>query len=90
MTLVKARAHRAAYPVARQSIENEGEMRFSTVMAVLLFGAVLVFVMAVIRAVVVGRMEGMQAEAFRYRQKAVRAAWSGAAVLALAVVTGWL
>ena len=34
-------------------------MRFSTVMAVLLVGAVLVFVMAVFRAVVIGRMDGM-------------------------------
>lgn len=65
-------------------------MRFSTVMAVLLVGAVLVFVMAIIRAVVVGRMEGMEAEAFRYRQKAVRAAWCGAALAALMIVTGWL
>lgn len=64
-------------------------MRFSTVMAVLLVGAVLVLVMAVIRAVACARMDGMQAEAFRYRQKAVRAAWFGAAVLALMVLTGW-
>lgn len=49
-------------------------MRFSTVMAVLLVGAVLVFVMAVFRAVVIGRMDGMQAGACRYRQKAVRVA----------------
>ena len=35
-------------------------MRLSTVMAVLLIGALLYFVMAVIRAVVIGRMPGMQ------------------------------
>lgn len=65
-------------------------MRFSTVIAVLLVGAILVFVMAVIRAVVVGRMEGMEAEAFQYRQKAVRAAWCVAALVVLVLVSGWL
>ena len=77
--------------MAVDAFTNQDEdMRFSTVMAVLLVGAVLVFIMAVIRAVVVGRMEGMQAEAFRYRQKAVRAAWFGAAVLLVVVLTNWL
>lgn len=65
-------------------------MRFSTVIAVLLVAAVLVLVMAVIRAVVVGRMEGMQAEAFQYRQKAVRAAVCVAVLVGVVVVTGWL
>lgn len=65
-------------------------MRFSTVIAVLLVAAVLVLVMAVIRAVVVGRMEGMQAEAFQYRQKAVRAAVCVAALVVVVLVTGWL
>ena len=87
---VKASVPHAPYHRVTQTIESKGDMRFSTVMAVLLVGAVLVFVMAVIRAEVVGRMEGMQAGAFRYRQKAVRAAWLGAAVLALVVVSGWL
>lgn len=64
-------------------------MRFSTVMAVLLVGALLVLVMAVIRAMVVGRMEGMETEAFQYRQKAVRAAWCVAALLIVVLVTGW-
>lgn len=90
MIPVKADARLAAYAAARRSTPSEDDMRFSTVMAVLLAGAVLVFVMAVIRAVAVGRMEGMQAEAFKYRQKAVRAAWFGAAVLALVVLTDWL
>ena len=64
-------------------------MRLSTVMAVLLIGALLYFVMAVIRAVVIGRMPGMQDEALAYRRKAVRAAVFGVVVLAAAVVTRW-
>ena len=77
--------------MAVDTFTNQDEdMRFSTVMAVLLVGAVLVFIMAVIRAVVVGKMQGMQAEAFRYRQKAVRAAWFGAAVLLAVLLTNWL
>ena len=64
-------------------------MRLSTLMAVLLIGAVLYFIMAVIRAVAVGRMEGMQDEALAYRQKAVRAAIFGVAVLVGSLITGW-
>ncbi|MFT3779987.1 MAG: hypothetical protein QM772_17300 [Ottowia sp.] len=64
-------------------------MRLSTVMAVLLIGAVLYFVMAVIRAVAVGRMEGMQDEALAYRRKAVRAAVFGAVALAVMLLTDW-
>ena len=56
-------------------------MRLSTVMTVLLIGALLYFVMAVIRAVVIGRMPGMQDEALAYRRKARRAAVFGAVVL---------
>ena len=64
-------------------------MRLSTLMAVLLIGAVLYFIMAVIRAVAIGRMEGMQDEALAYRQKAVRAAIFGVAVLVGSLITGW-
>ena len=64
-------------------------MRLSTLMAVLLIGALLYFIMAVIRAVAVGRMEGMQDEALAYRQKAVRAAIFGVAVLVGSLITGW-
>ena len=53
-------------------------MRFSTVLAVLLIGALLYLVMALIRAVAIGRMEGMQDEALAYRRKAWRAAHSTA------------
>ena len=49
-------------------------MRLSNVLVVLLIGAVLYAVMAIIRAVVIGRMDGMQDEALAYRQKALRAA----------------
>ncbi len=64
-------------------------MRLSTLMAVLFIGALLYFIMAVIRAVAIGKMEGMQDEALAYRRKAVRAAVFGAAVLLGAVLTGW-
>ena len=64
-------------------------MRLSTMMAVLLIGAVLYVVMAVLRAVAIGKMEGMQDEALAYRRKAVRAAVFGVVVLAAAVVTRW-
>jgi hypothetical protein len=65
-------------------------MRWSNVMAVLVVGAVLYFIMAVIRAVAVGRMEGMQDEALAYRRKAVRAGIFGAVVLLVAyVMDGW-
>ena len=64
-------------------------MRVSTVMAVLLIGALLYFVMAVIRAVVIGRMPGMQDEALAYRRKARRAAVFGAVVLLASRLTGW-
>jgi hypothetical protein len=58
-------------------------------MAVLLIGALLYFAMAVIRAVVIGRMEGMQDEALAYRQKARRAAVFGAVVGLVAWLTHW-
>ncbi|MDO5693178.1 MAG: hypothetical protein Q4G70_12015 [Pseudomonadota bacterium] len=61
----------------------------STIMAVLLIGAVLYFIMAVIRAVAIGRMEGMEDEALAYRQKAVRAAIFGVVVLTGSVLTHW-
>ena len=64
-------------------------MRLSTLMAVLLIGAALYFIMAVIRAVAVGRMEGMQDEALAYRRKARRAAVFGAVVLLASWLTGW-
>ncbi len=63
-------------------------MRWSNVMAVLLVGAVLYFIMAVIRAIAVGRMEGMQDEALAYRRKAVRAAVFGAVMLVVVVLSG--
>lgn len=64
-------------------------MRFSTVMAVLLIGAVLYVIMAVLRAVAIGRMEGMQDEALEYRRKAVRGAVLGAVVLLGALLANW-
>ena len=64
-------------------------MRLSTVMAVLFIGAVLYVIMAVIRAVAVGRMEGMQDEALAYRRKAVRAAVFAAVALAVMLLTDW-
>ncbi|HOB68145.1 hypothetical protein [Ottowia sp.] len=64
-------------------------MRWSNVMAVLLVGAVLYFIMAVIRAIAVGRMEGMQDEALAYRRKAVRAAVFGAVMLVVVLSGGW-
>ena len=64
-------------------------MRFSTVMAVLLIGAVLYVVMAVIRAVAIGRMEDMQDEALEYLRKAVRGAVFGAVVLLGALLANW-
>ena len=64
-------------------------MRFSTVLAVLLIGALLYLVMTLIRAVAIGRMEGMQDEALAYRRKAWRAAVFAAVVLLGAVLTGW-
>lgn len=64
-------------------------MRFSAVMAVLLIGAVLYVIMAVIRAVAIGRMEGMQDEALEYRRKAVRGAVFGAVVLLGALLANW-
>ena len=64
-------------------------MRLSTIMAVLLIGTVLYIIMAVIRAVAIGRMEGMQDEALAYRQKAVRAAIFGAVVLVISFLTNW-
>ena len=64
-------------------------MRLSTLMAVLLIGTVLYIVMAVIRAIVIGRMEGMQDEALDYRRKAVRAGSFGAVVLRVAYVMDW-
>ena len=65
-------------------------MRLSTVLAVLLVGAALYVLMAVIRAVVIGRMEGMQDEALAYRRKAVRGVIFGAVVLLGVILTGWL
>ncbi len=64
-------------------------MRLSTLMAVLLIGTVLYIVMAVIRAIVIGRMEGMQDEALDYRRKAVRAGIFGAVLLLVAYVMDW-
>jgi hypothetical protein len=65
-------------------------MRWSNVMAVLVVGAVLYFIMAVIRAVAVGRMEGMQDEALAYRRKAVRAAVFAVVVgVGIVVSGGW-
>ena len=64
-------------------------MRLSTVMAVLFIGAVLYVIMTVIRAVAVGRMEGMQDEALAYRRKAVRAAVFAAVALAVMLLTDW-
>jgi hypothetical protein len=64
-------------------------MRFSTVMTVLLVGGALYFIMAVLRAVVIGRMQGLQDEALAYRRKAVRAAVFCAAVLLASWLTGW-
>ncbi|WOP16854.1 hypothetical protein [Ottowia sp. SB7-C50] len=63
-------------------------MRWSNVMGVLLAGAVLYFIMAVIRAIAVGRMEGMQDEALAYRRKAVRAAVFSVVMLVLVVLSG--
>ncbi len=63
-------------------------MRWSNVMGVLLVGAVLYFIMAVIRAIAVGRMEGMQDEALAYRRKAVRAAVFSAVMLMVMVLSG--
>ena len=64
-------------------------MRLSTLMAVLLIGTVLYIVMAVIRAIVIGRMEGMQDEALDYRRNAVRAGIFGAVLLLVAYVMDW-
>ncbi|QTD46748.1 hypothetical protein [Ottowia testudinis] len=64
-------------------------MRLSTVMAVLFMGAVLYVVMAIIRYVVIGRMEGMQDEALEHRRKAVRGAVFGAAALVIAILANW-
>ena len=64
-------------------------MRLSTMMASLLIGAVLYVVMAVLRAVAIGKMEGMQDEALDYRRKAVRAGIFGAVVLLVAYVMDW-
>ena len=65
-------------------------MRLSTVMAVLLIGAVLYVIMALIRAVAIGRMEGLQDEVLAYRRKAVRGAVFAVVVAVLAVLTRWL
>jgi hypothetical protein len=64
-------------------------MRWSTPMAVLLAGGALYFVMAVIRAVAVGRMQGMQDEAAAYRRKGVWAVVFCAVVLLGSWFTGW-
>ena len=64
-------------------------MRLSTIMAVLLIGTVLYIVMAVIRAVAIGRMEGMRDEALAYRRKALRAAVFGALLLGVSLLGGW-
>ena len=64
-------------------------MRLSTVMAVLLIGTVLSIVVAVIRAIIISKMEGMQDEALDYRRKAVRAGIFGAVVLLVAYVMDW-
>ena len=64
-------------------------MRLSTVMAVLLIGAVLYVVMAVIRAVVIGRMEGMHDEALAYRRKAVIGAIFAAVMGLVATLGDW-
>lgn len=64
-------------------------MRLSTIMAVLLIGTVLYIIMAVIRAVAIGRMEGMEDEALEYRHKAVRAAIFGAVLLVISFLTNW-
>ncbi len=61
-------------------------MRFSTVLAVLLIGALLYLVMALIRAVAIGRMEGMQDEVLAYRRKA----WRAAVFAAVVLLTSWL
>ena len=64
-------------------------MRLSTMMAVLLIGAVLYVVMAVLRAVAIGKMEGMQDEALEYRRKAVRGAVFAGVVALGAGRTRW-
>ncbi len=64
-------------------------MRLSTLMAVLLIGAALYVVMAIVRAIAIGRMAGMQDEAAAYRRKAVIGAVFGAVVLGVALLTGW-
>ena len=64
-------------------------MRLSTIMAVLLIGTLLYIVMAVIRALAIGRMQGLQDEAAAYRRKALRAALVGAMLLGVALLTGW-
>lgn len=64
-------------------------MRLSTIMAVLLIGTLLYVVMAVIRAVAIGRMQGMQDEAQAYRRKALRAAVFGLVLLGVSLLTGW-
>lgn len=64
-------------------------MRLSTVMAVLFIGALLYVLMAVIRAVAIGKMEGMRDEALEYRRKAVRGAVFAGVVALGAVLTRW-
>jgi len=74
-----------------RAADQPGGIAFAVVslLAVLLIGALLYLVMALIRAVAIGRMEGMQDEALAYRRKAWRAAVFAAVVLLGAVLTGW-